>query len=808
MPKRDKDMTDSPKRGNYKLRSRKKKKELEKKQAESSDSDSSSDYQPGDEVEEMDNRELQRFIQKIFPSKGGKERLKQLEKIDKLMEKDAQNDEGVSQKTIKKIKKMKNKKIKTRKKSKNKTEEEEIEETEDEEEESDVEDIVNYDCDGFPECEDEELDEAMKEMLNNNMKFNIIFTVGEPGMMGGRAMEFDEDYEEEEYDFDEEYSEDEDEDEDEECSEEEEETTTKESDKEKYERLSKRQCNDLSEEEWMELARIQEKEMRKNGTYHSTKYKKNDKILYKQKGWKDFKNGIVTKVNRNKQKSKVTYDVKLDKKFKGKSIYKKILSNRLKKPEKDGKKDDDILLDELKELIKTKEGKGKEAMEKKFNQLVKAKEKKDAVKQKKQEKKQKDKNFVKLRKMMRHRHVNNDFKYFKDMNIDNQEKILTKLQAVNDYSKVDKPYKIQLLESDIPVEFKADALKKINTLDYMDPGSGEYYKIKNWVDTFMRIPFGKHENLPVSISDGREKCNEFMENAKNILDNAVYGMEDAKMQILQMVGQWISNPNSIGSAIAIKGPPGTGKTTLIKEGVSKILNRPFAFLALGGATDSSFLEGHSYTYEGSTWGKVVDILIKCKCMNPVIYFDELDKISDTPKGEEIAGILTHLTDTTQNDKFHDKYFSTVDFNLSRAMFIFSYNDESKINPILKNRLYKITAGGYETKQKCVIANEYLIPKIRENVNFEKDQIIIPDETISYLCETLTDKEKGVRNLKRALEIIYTKLNLYRLMKEGSSLFNKEETLKVEFPFTVTKEIVDKLIKKTDTGGSPPFGMYL
>ena len=777
-------MTDSPKRANYKLRSRKKKKkELGKKQGESSDSDSSSDWQPGDdENPEMDNREFQKFIQKIFPSKSGKERLKQLEKIDKMVEKEE-----------------KSKKKKKNKKTKNETEEE-IEETE--EEETDVEDIVDYDCDGFPECEDEELDEmAMKEILSNNMKFNIIFTVGEPGL---GAMGFPDDYEEEDYEFEEiEDDDEEEEEEDEEEEEEDEEVKTKESDKEKYERLSKRQCNDLSEEEWLELARIQEKEMRKNGTYHSTKYKKNDKILYKQKGWKDFKNGVVTKVNCNKQRSKVTYDIKVNKR-----VHKKVLSTRLKKPEKNGKNNDDSILDELKELIKTKEGKGKEAMEKKFNQLVKAKEKKDAVKQKKQEKKQKDKNFVKLRKMMRHRHVNNDFKYFKDMNLDNQEKILTKLQAVNDFSKVDKPYKIQLLESDIPVEFKADALKKINTLDYMDPGSGEYYKIKNWVDTFMRIPFGKHENLPVSIADGRDKCNEFMENAKNILDNAVYGMDDAKMQILQMVGQWISNPNSIGTAIAIKGPPGTGKTTLIKEGVSKILNRPFAFLALGGATDSSFLEGHSYTYEGSTWGKVVDILLKCKCMNPVIYFDELDKISDTPKGEEIAGILTHLTDTTQNDKFHDKYFSSVDFDLSRAMFIFSYNDESKINPILKNRLYKITAGGYETKQKCVIANDYLIPKIQENVNFEKGQVIIPNETISYLCETLTDKEKGVRNLKRALEIIYTKLNLYRLMKEGSTLFNKEETLKVEFPFTVTKEIVDKLIKKSDTGGGIPFGMYL
>jgi len=381
------------------------------------------------------------------------------------------------------------------------------------------------------------------------------------------------------------------------------------------------------------------------------------------------------------------------------------------------------------------------------------------------------------------------------MSIESQSKIITKLRAVKEYSKVDKPYKIQLLESDIPVEFKADALNKINTLDYMDPGSGEYYKIKNWVDTFMRIPFGKHNSLPVSIRDGPDKCQEFMENAKQILDNAVYGLEDAKMQILQMVGQWISNPNSLGTAIAVKGPPGTGKTTLIKEGVSKILNRPFAFLALGGATDSSFLEGHSYTYEGSQWGKIVDILIKCKCMNPVIYFDELDKISDTPKGEEIAGILTHLTDTTQNDKFHDKYFSNIDFNLSKAMFIFSYNEEHKVNPILKDRMYRIKTGGYDSKQKCVIANDYLIPKIQENVNFEKGQIIIPNETISYICEKLTDNEKGVRNLKRCLEIIYTKLNLYRLMKEGSSLFNKEETIKVEFPFTVSRSIVDKLIKQ-------------
>ena len=189
---------------------------------------------------------------------------------------------------------------------------------------------------------------------------------------------------------------------------------------------------------------------------------------------------------------------------------------------------------------------------------------------------------------------------------------------IQNYTKTDKPYRLSIIESDIPVQYKSSALRKLNSLSYMDPGSGEYYKLKLWVDTFMRIPFSKYNNLPLTIDSGKEKCNQFMENAKNILDKAVYGMEDAKMQILQVLGQLISNPSSVGTAIALKGPPGTGKTTLIKEGVSKILERPFAFLALGGATDSSFLEGHSYTYEGSVWGKVVDILITSKCMNPII----------------------------------------------------------------------------------------------------------------------------------------------------------------------------------------------
>jgi len=411
--------------------------------------------------------------------------------------------------------------------------------------------------------------------------------------------------------------------------------------------------------------------------------------------------------------------------------------------------------------------------------------------------KYKERNERIFQKIIKDKNTLNDFTFFKELNTEQQKKIIKELREINKIIRVEKPYRITLLDTDMPVLFKSIAMKKINSLRYIDPGNGEYYKLKNWVDTFMRIPFSKYNSLPISIEDGVDKCHDFMENAQKTINEAVYGLNEAKMQIMQMLGQLLTNPKSIGSAIAIHGPPGTGKTSLIKDGISKILNRPFAFIALGGATDSSFLEGHSYTYEGSTWGKIIQIIIDSKCMNPVIYFDELDKISDTPKGEEIAGILTHLTDTSQNNQFHDKYFSEVDFDLSKCLFIFSYNDETKVNPILRDRMYKIKTSGYDKKQKMIISNNYLLPKIREQINFKLDEIIITDEAINHIIENNCNNEDGVRNLKRCLEIIYTKLNLYRLMKPGTNLFEQDMTLKVEFPFTVTKTIVDKLIKSKD-----------
>lgn len=411
---------------------------------------------------------------------------------------------------------------------------------------------------------------------------------------------------------------------------------------------------------------------------------------------------------------------------------------------------------------------------------------------KKRTKKLQDKNTEIFKKLLRNKQTNDDVQFFSQLETNDQEKHIVEMKKINDHSIVKKPYKIWVIESDIPASIKSTALKKIHSLQYMDPSSGEYHKLQQWVEGFMNIPFNIHKSLEISMSDGQEKCAEFMENSRNILDNCVYGLNDAKLQIMQMLAQFISNPISIGNAIALHGPMGTGKTTLVKEGISKIFKRPFAFIGLGGASDASFIDGHSFTYEGSSWGKIVQTLIQSKCMNPVIFFDELDKISDTPKGDEIVGILTHLTDTTQNTQFHDKFFNEIDFDMSKCLFIFSYNDESKINPILRDRMYCIKTKGYSKKDKIVIVKNHLYPQLCKQISLRPEDILIDDSVIDFIIDSKCAKEEGVRNLKRCIETILTKINLYRLMTPGTQLFD-EKTIKIDLPYTVTREFVSKVL---------------
>jgi hypothetical protein len=271
-----------------------------------------------------------------------------------------------------------------------------------------------------------------------------------------------------------------------------------------------------------------------------------------------------------------------------------------------------------------------------------------------------------------------------------------------------------------------------------------------------------------------------LDNITQILDDSIYGHCHAKNQILKIIGQWMSGEQS-GYCFGFEGSPGVGKTSLAKKGLANCLvngtkTRPFAFIALGGSCNGSTLEGHSYTYVNSTWGRIVDILMDTNCMNPIIYVDELDKVSKTEHGKEIIGILMHLIDTTQNNEFQDKYFSGIDLDLSKALFIFSYNDPSQIDKILLDRIHRIKFENLSADEKIVIVRKYILPEINRKMGFSENTIILTDEIVEYLIETYT-LEPGVRKLKEVIFDLFGEINI-ELLKNANE---------IQIPFTLTEE---------------------
>ena len=274
---------------------------------------------------------------------------------------------------------------------------------------------------------------------------------------------------------------------------------------------------------------------------------------------------------------------------------------------------------------------------------------------------------------------------------------------------------------------------------------------------------------------------DYMTQVTSTLNSAVYGHDRAKRQVERIIGQWINGEKS-GYCFGFEGPPGVGKTSLAKRGIAYCLKdyqgeeRPFAFIAVGGSANGSTLEGHNYTYVGSTWGRIVDILIETKCMNPIIFIDELDKISRTEHGRELIGILTHLIDPTQNDTFQDKYFSGIDLDLSKALFIFSYNDVDCIDRILLDRIHRIKFKHLSLEEKLVITRNYILPEIYKKMGL--DNIVnFSDKVIEYIIHTYTN-ESGVRKLKEVLFEIIGEINLSQLVCDG---------IVCKFPLEVTIE---------------------
>ena len=275
------------------------------------------------------------------------------------------------------------------------------------------------------------------------------------------------------------------------------------------------------------------------------------------------------------------------------------------------------------------------------------------------------------------------------------------------------------------------------------------------------------------IIKNKKLLQSYIKNIHESLDKAVHGHEKAKRQIERILGQWM-NGEQTGYCFGFEGPPGIGKTSLAKKGLSNCLidsngkERPFSFIALGGSSNGSTFVGHNYTYVGSTWGKIVDILMESKCLNPIIFIDELDKVSNTEHGKEIIGILTHLIDSTQNDNFQDKYFNGIGLDLSKALFIFSYNDPSLIDRILLDRIHRIKFDNLTIKDKIIISRKYLIPEICEKMGLI-NIIKFTDEIIQFIIEKYTN-EAGVRKLKEIFFEIISEINL-EILEQTNNVIN-------------------------------------
>jgi hypothetical protein len=291
----------------------------------------------------------------------------------------------------------------------------------------------------------------------------------------------------------------------------------------------------------------------------------------------------------------------------------------------------------------------------------------------------------------------------------------------------------------------------------------QIYNKHNKNDTFEKIQ---------EIESDVKMIHNYMVFVRKTLDDSVYGHDKAKNHLERIIANWI-NGKSCGHCFGFEGPPGVGKTSLAKKGLSKCLkddygnSRPFSMIQIGGDSNGSSLHGHNYTYVGSSWGSILQILMDKKIMNPIILIDEVDKISKTENGKELIGILTHMLDNTQNECFQDKYFNGIDIDLSKVLFILSYNEPELIDKILLDRVHRIKFETLSLNEKLIIANKFLLPEIYENIGLQ-DTIFISDCVIKYIIEEYTS-ESGVRKLKEILFEIVGEINL-RILK--SETFNK------------------------------------
>jgi ATP-dependent Lon protease len=343
----------------------------------------------------------------------------------------------------------------------------------------------------------------------------------------------------------------------------------------------------------------------------------------------------------------------------------------------------------------------------------------------------------------------------------------------------------RIVKSGMSEKDKQYVLNRLNNVDV------EKEKATEWFESLLKIPFGKLAETPIKMTDEKTDINKYFDRVYEKLDLAVYGMDKVKEDIVNYVAQFISTDNkSSPRVIGLCGSAGIGKTVIIRRGLAEVLNRPMKTISMGGIRDSATFVGFEYSYAGSRYGAISQCLMDAEVMNPIIFMDELDKISSTHDGIDIQNVLIHLTDPVQNMGFQDKYFAGVNIDLSKVIFVFAFNDINLISPILKDRINIFHVPDPSLESKVIIGKNYLVREISPNVGFKETDIVFSEDIVRYIIKTHCKGDKGVRGLKKCIETIILKINTARFL--GSRL--KYKQLKdINFPLTLTEKMVNELI---------------
>jgi ATP-dependent Lon protease len=325
-------------------------------------------------------------------------------------------------------------------------------------------------------------------------------------------------------------------------------------------------------------------------------------------------------------------------------------------------------------------------------------------------------------------------------------------------------------------------LRKILDIQNMHNAHEEKQRHVLWVDTFMKIPFGMYKNVEC------ENNTLYLQQCKTILDTHIYGLNDAKQNILQIVGKYFSNIDSneqTGEIIGVEGKSGTGKSLLI-EHMGKILNKPVHSVPLTCISNSSYLNGSDSVYIGSKCGRLVQILIDARTMNPIICLEHIDKINPM-SSNDILSALYYLLDPTYLSKFQDQYLQGIQIDMSKCTFILTYEDKKAVDPVLLAKMNtKIVLKKYSEKERVQICKQFIYPKVCKQFGINSSDICLSDTNITYILNKYVQKEdEGLHTLRHYLHELVSKLNL--------KLLNGE----ISLPYEINEKIISTTITEEE-----------